>query len=57
MDFRRKNNRLDLGLYKGYRVYSISICIANKKKNFTNSKIIKYYLLGSLEIGVDIFNL
>lgn len=38
---RRKNNRLDLQLYKGIRAYFITICTKDQKKVFVDLKIVK----------------
>ena len=38
---RRKNNRLDLQLYKGIRAYFITICTEDQNKVFVDLKIVK----------------
>jgi len=41
---KRKNNRLDLSIYKGIKAYFVTICTNNQQRVFTDTKTIAEHL-------------
>ena len=54
MNFKRKVNRLELGLYSQKRVYFLTICTFNGQATFKNSQIVNS-LLGKLKTCCETF--
>lgn len=44
MKLKRKNNRLDLSLYKEHRGYFFTINTQNRTQNFLDKKIVEYFI-------------
>lgn len=39
--FKRKRNRLERGMYRGHRAYSVTICTAERREHFRNPETVR----------------